>query len=130
MTAGLALYLSRSKSRLVIIDNYMNDEVVRWAAAPSGDPKITLIGKSFDATAMSEASAIASSGKTVTLIRHREIDDRWAVRDGDWLHSGHSFKDIGKKRSRLSPITNPAEIAEHEDMLLDLISTGEKVQLP
>ncbi|MGH3806014.1 MAG: NYN domain-containing protein [Pseudonocardiaceae bacterium] len=106
VAAALARYISKAKRHIVIIDNYMSEETIRLAAGVDTDVDILLIGRTFNAETTAEAAVMKSSGKVIRLIRHGDVHDRWLKVNDEWFHSGCSFKDIGKKLSRISGITD------------------------
>lgn len=129
MAAALAKYIAGATRRVVIIDNYVDIETIRLAAGVNSDIEIVLLGTKFNARTRAEAIAMQAAGRSMRLVQHGDIHDRWLKVDNEWFHSGHSFKDIGKKVSRISAIVNPWEVAEHDEMLNDLVASGCEITL-
>lgn len=129
MAAALAKHIGSAMRRVVIIDNYVEIETIRLAAGVGSDVEIVLLGTKFNARTRAEARAMRAAGRAMRLVQHGDIHDRWLKVDNEWFHSGHSFKDIGKKFSRISVIVNPREVEEHDEMLNNLIASGNEIVL-
>jgi len=85
--------LSTAKNEIIIIDNYINNEVLDLVK--DTNKKIIIVSKDFNEQLKNK---YVSQYKNVTFIKNNSFHDRFLIIDNKKLYtSGSSFKDIGKK---------------------------------
>jgi predicted HAD superfamily phosphohydrolase YqeG len=120
---------SRAQDEIIAIDPYVGPSTIRLLAWTASSVKVLVIGQKIDEAACDNARQVIDAGRTLQLLRHDRIHDRWFRIDGRWWHSGGSLKDVGAKFTRISAIGDPGEVSDHERMLAELLSSATTVDL-
>lgn len=107
---------------LTVIDSHIDDQILHMAKLL---PAVVVVRVFTDHIHTADFCVLVGKlrreGRQIHVYRTREFHDRYLRVDDEWWHSGHSFKDLGSRDSRLSKVTEPEfldKLREREKVLL------------
>lgn len=111
-----------AERELTMIDPYVDDQILSMVKLL---PPVVVVRVFTDRIEPADFCVLVGKlrreGYQIHIYRTREFHDRYLRVDEEWWHSGHSFKDLGSRDSRLSKITGAkflGKLREREKALL------------
>lgn len=120
--------LIEAKSEVVFVDSYIDEQLlvmcnivdqgvsVEVITARLGPPDLCIM-----------VNKLRREGRNIEILKSSDFHDRFMKIDNKWWHSGHSFKDLGSRDSRLSLITDLVVIKKVEERLEEARRLGERI---
>ncbi len=95
--------LQSAKSKIVIIDPYINEEIIETISILRKEVSILIISEKIKPADFGvQINKLKRDGYNIKVFKTDHFHDRFLGIDDEWIHSGHSFKDIGSKSSMSS----------------------------
>ncbi len=118
--------LQSAKSNIVIIDSYINEEIIETVSTLKKEVSILIISDKIKPSDFGvQISKLRRDGYNIKVFRSDFFHDRFLGIDDEWIHSGHSFKDIGSKSSMSSTLDKDRIRKIKEDIEFVIKSTSE-----
>jgi tetratricopeptide (TPR) repeat protein len=97
--------LQTAKSNIVIIDPYINEEIIETISTLKKEVPILIISEKIKPSDFGlQINKLRKDGYSIKVFKSDFFHDRFLGVDDEWVHSGHSFKDIGSKSSMSSVV--------------------------
>lgn len=97
-----------AKDRIVIIDSYIDDQLLLMIQPIKHEIDKTIITNTEKVTPTDffiQVKKLKKDGHLLNIYDSKNFHDRFICIDDNWWHSGHSFKNLGEKNSLFSKIT-------------------------
>ncbi|MBN1449690.1 MAG: tetratricopeptide repeat protein [Anaerolineales bacterium] len=92
--------LQSAVSSIVIIDSYVNEEFLKIILTLKKEIPILIISKRIKPADFGvQVNKLRRDGYKIKVYKTDMFHDRFIGIDNEWIHSGHSFKDIGSRVS-------------------------------
>lgn len=119
------LFLS-AKTEIILIDWYINDQVLQMVHILSNKIRIRIITNRISPTDFCvQVSKLRNEGYQLSVQKSNVFHDRYLCVDGEWWHSGHSFKDLGGKDSMINKIDDPAALKKLQERVQEEIKVAQ-----
>lgn len=106
------LFLS-AKTEIVLIDSYINDQVLQMVHLLPNQISVRIITNRISpADFCLQVAKLRNEGYQISVQKTNVFHDRFLCVDGEWWHSGHSFKDLGGKDSMISKVDDQAALKQ------------------
>lgn len=86
-----------ARHRIVLIDNYIDESVLKLLSKKSADVAVSIYSKSFDKMLQHDINIYRKQYDYIELVSVVNVHDRFLLIDNDVYHIGASLKDLGKK---------------------------------
>ena len=86
-----------AKHRIVLIDNYIDENVLKLLSKKTTDVTVSIYSKSFDKILQHDMDIYRQQYDYIELVSVVNVHDRFLLIDNDVYHIGASLKDLGKK---------------------------------
>jgi len=96
--------VSAAKRRLLVVDPYLDDQILLMVKLVPTAASVTMVTKKVPVDFCTMVSKLRQEKYEITIFRSTAFHDRFLAVDDSWWHSGHSFKDLGSRDSRLSKL--------------------------
>jgi hypothetical protein len=104
--------LAQAKHSIVIIDGYINDDVLNLLSAKSKGVAVNILTKQVSAALKIAAGAFNKQYGSLSIRTSSAFHDRFVITDDtDFYHFGASIKDLGNRGFMFSLIEEPTVIA-------------------
>ncbi|MCX6717737.1 MAG: NYN domain-containing protein [Candidatus Taylorbacteria bacterium] len=107
--------LTSATRRIIIIDNYVDDQILLTIQALKKGLEIIIITdfkKTKPADFFVQVKKLKEDGYLIDVLNNISEHDRYIFIDEKCWHSGHSLKDLGKKGSMFNEITSKKALDE------------------
>lgn len=89
--------IKMAKHRIILIDNYIDESVLKLLSKRTADVDASIYSKSFDKMLLHDMGIYRKQYDDIKLVSVVNIHDRFLLIDNDVYHIGASLKDLGKK---------------------------------
>ena len=89
--------IKMAKHRIVLIDNYIDENVLKLLSKKTTDVTVSIYSKSFDKILQHDMDIYRQQYDYIELVSVVNVHDRFLLIDNDVYHIGASLKDLGKK---------------------------------
>ena len=90
--------IKKAQNKIVIIDNYIDDTILKMLKKKNKNVKVTIITSNFCSISNLDVSKFNKQYPMLKIIRTNKFHDRFIILDEKELyHCGASFKDLGTK---------------------------------
>lgn len=104
--------LAQAKNTIVIIDGYINDDVLNLVSAKNPGVAVNILTKQVSAALKIAAGAFNKQYGNLSIRTSSAFHDRFVITDDtDFYHFGASIKDLGNRGFMFSLIEEPTVIA-------------------
>lgn len=114
--------IESAKDRIVIIDSYIDDQILLMIQPIKHKIKkiiITNIKKITPLDFFVQVKKLKNDGHLLDVYNSKNFHDRFICIDDSWWHSGHSFKNLGEKNSLFSKVNqNIAQKLNNESLAI------------
>ncbi len=94
-----------AKNSIIIIDSYIDDQILTMIKLLKTEINVIIFTQKIDpADFCVQVKKLRSEGRLITIHKTKVFHDRFIGIDDAWWHSGHSFKDLGRKDSMLNKV--------------------------
>lgn len=116
-----------AKKEIILIDPYVNDQVLQMVHLLPASVKVSIITNRISPSDFCvQVGKLRSEGYAVSVRRTADFHDRFLCVDGEWWHSGHSFKDLGGKDSLINRVEDEMALRKLKDRVrFQIESLGE-----
>lgn len=119
-----------AKSEIILIDWYVNDQVLQMVHLLSNQIKTRIITNRISpADFCIQVAKLRNEGYQLTIQKSNAFHDRFLFVDGEWWHSGHSFKDLGGKDSMINKLDDLAAIKKLQERVQQEIIVAQELCL-
>jgi len=116
-----------AKSDIVMVDPYVDDQVLQMIPLLPKAVHITILSSKISPSDFCvQVQKLRRDGYTIHVCCTKAFHDRFLGVDGQWWHSGHSFKDLGGKDSFLSQINDAQAVTKLKKRVQAEISKGKE----
>lgn len=117
-----------AKKSITIIDQYLDEQIILLIDLLNNPVDIKILTrKKIDLKVALRIKELREKGTSVMVCGTNNFHDRFIGIDDSWWHSGHSFKDLGKKSSFLSKIIVKKEQLKLKKNVEDEIKIAELI---
>lgn len=89
--------IKMAKHRIILIDNYIDESVLKLLSKRTADVDASIYSKSFDKMLLHDMGIYRKQYDDIKLVSVVNVHDRFLLIDNDVYHIGASLKDLGKK---------------------------------
>lgn len=116
-----------AKKDVVMVDPYVDDQVLQMIPVLPKTVSVTILSNKITPPDFCvQVQKLRMDGYTVQIFRTKDFHDRFLGVDGQWWHSGHSFKDLGGKVSFFSKVGDSQAITKLKKRVQSEISKGKE----
>ncbi|MCL2384154.1 MAG: ORF6N domain-containing protein [Oscillospiraceae bacterium] len=99
--------IKRAKCKIVIIDNYISDDVLKMLTKKNKDVEVVIITLDMGNVSKLDIQKFNQEYPVLRIARTKKFHDRFIIIDNEELyHCGASIKDLGKKCFAISKMEN------------------------
>lgn len=98
---------NQAKRQVMVVDMYLDEQILLLIQLLATSVSIELFTYRIPVDFCTMVKRLRKQGYSIGVHRTKDFHDRFLQIDGAWWHSGHSFKDLGNKDSRLSRVSDP-----------------------
>lgn len=89
--------IKMARHRIVLIDNYIDESVLKLLSKKSANVAVSIYSKSFNRMSQHDIDIYRKQYDCIELVLVVNVHDRFLLIDNDVYHIGASLKDLGKK---------------------------------
>jgi hypothetical protein len=116
-----------AKAQIVMVDPYVDEQVLQMIPLLAKRVRIAILSKRISPSDFCvQVRKLRRDGYTVHVYRTNAFHDRFLGVDGQWWHSGHSFKDLGGGDSYISRVGDPQALAKLGERVHSEMSKGKE----
>ncbi len=110
--------IKRAKSKILIIDNYINDSILKMLSKKNKDVEVIILTSQNCDLSMLDINKFNKQYPILKIARSNKFHDRFIVIDNKELyHCGASLKDLGKKCFAINKMNDIKFIEEIENIV-------------
>jgi hypothetical protein len=93
----ISTLIKKAKNRIILIDNYVNDETLTILSKKELNVNIFIYTKNISESLNQDLKKFNEQHKNLEIIEFNKSHDRFLIIDDEIYHVGASIKDVGKK---------------------------------
>ena len=97
---------AEARARVLVVDSYLDEQILLTLQMLPVNVAVKLLTDRLPADFCTMVMKLRREGRNIEIRQTKEFHDRFLLVDDILWHSGHSFKDLGNKDSRLSKVTD------------------------